>query len=199
MNCETPHYLSLRNTEITPHLETLGRLRLQVFREFPYLYDGTIEDEQHYLRTYAQAPSSLIVLAFAGDEAIGATTCVRLSEAEGAFRQCFDEAGIPAESICYFGESVLLPGYRGRGIGKIFCQKRLEHAKALGATTAAFCAVDRQENHPLRPAGYRPLDEFWKSLGFLKHPELKAEFAWKELCEATESSKPLTFWLKPLN
>jgi GNAT superfamily N-acetyltransferase len=197
VNYAPPHYLSLRNTEIIPHLETLGRLRLQVFREFPYLYDGTIEDEQDYLRTYALAPSSLIALAFVGDEAIGATTCVRLSEAEGAFRQCFDEAGIPAESICYFGESVLLPSFRGRGIGKAFCQKRLEHAKALGCTTAAFCAVDREENHPLRPEGYRPLDEFWRSQGFMKYPELKAEFTWKEVCEDSETPKTLTFWLKP--
>lgn len=198
MNFEPPHYLSLRNTEIVPHLETLGRLRLQVFREFPYLYDGTMEDEQHYLRAYATAPSSLIVLAFAGGEAIGATTCVRMSDADGAFRGCFDEAGISTEAICYFGESVLLPGFRGRGIGKTFFQRRLEHAKNLGASTAAFCAVDRPERHPMRPTEYRPLDEFWKSLGFMKHPELQAQFTWKEVGESIESPKTLTFWLKPL-
>lgn len=157
-----------------------------------------MEDELHYLRTYSAAPSSLVVLAFAGEEAIGATTCVRMSDADEAFRGCFDEAGISTEGICYFGESILLPGYRGRGIGKTFFHQRLEHARNLGSTTAAFCAVDRPESHPLRPAEYRPLDEFWKAFGFLKHPELQAQFAWKEVGEDVESPKTLTFWLKPL-
>ena len=58
--------------------------------------------------------------------------------------------------------------------------------------------MDRQENHPLRPEGYGTLDEFWRSQGFMKHPELKAEFAWKEVCEDSETPKTLTFWLKPL-
>lgn len=157
-----------------------------------------MEDELHYLRTYSAAPSSLVVLAFAGEVAIGATTCVRMSDADGAFRECFDEAGISTEGICYFGESILLPDYRGRGIGKTFFHRRLEHARSLGTTTAAFCAVDRPESHPLCPAEYRPLDEFWKSFGFLKHPELQAQFTWKEVGEDVESPKTLTFWLKQL-
>lgn len=27
-------------------------------------------------------------------------------------------------------------------------------------------------DHPLRPAGYRLLDDFWRSQGYVKHPEL---------------------------
>jgi len=59
-----------------------------------------------------------------------------------------------------------------------------------------FCAVDRPDDHPLRPAGYRPLDEFWTSLGYQRRPELRATFVWKEIGEATESPKHLTFWTK---
>jgi hypothetical protein len=56
--------------------------------------------------------------------------------------------------------------------------------------------VDRPADHPLRPAGYRPLDEFWRSQGYTKHPELQATFVWKEIGEEIESPKTLTFWTK---
>ena len=36
-------------------LPELARLRIIVFRAFPYLYDGTLDYEQRYLRTYAEA------------------------------------------------------------------------------------------------------------------------------------------------
>jgi hypothetical protein len=52
--------------------------------------------------------------------------------------------------------------------------------------------------HPLRPVGYRPLDDFWQSQGYTKHPELQATFIWKEIGEPAESPKTLTFWLKNL-
>jgi GNAT superfamily N-acetyltransferase len=121
-----------------------------------------------------------------------------MNEGDASFRSCFEKVSLPTENICYFGESVLLPQYRGHGIGKVFFQKRLEHARQLRSTTAAFCSVDRPINHPLRPADYRPLDGFWESLGFQKHPELQAHFVWKEVGEVTESQKTLTFWLKSL-
>lgn len=66
----------------------------------------------------------------------------------------------------------------------------------LGLKYSAFCAVDREPHHPQRPVEYRQLDEFWKSQGYVKHPELQATFVWKEIGEETESPKTLTFWLK---
>jgi len=190
---------SLRSREILSRLHEIGSLRLRVFREYPYLYDGTPDEETGYLSTYALAPSSLVILAMDKTQAVGATTCLRMSDGDAAFRARFEQSEYDISSICYFGESVLLPAYRGRGIGKNFFQLREAHAKLLGCRIAAFCAVDRPVNHPQRPADYRPLDGFWQSLGYEKHPELQATFVWKEMQEAHESPKTLTFWLKTLS
>ncbi|UTA50179.1 hypothetical protein MSS93_10440 [Deinococcus radiodurans] len=46
-----------------PVLGEVARLRLSLFREFPYLYDGTEEAEAAHLQTYVQAPGALLVLA----------------------------------------------------------------------------------------------------------------------------------------
>jgi len=192
------HFLPLHSHDILSWTDTIGALRLQVFREYPYLYEGTPEEERHYLATYAQAPSSLIVLAMDGDQAVGATTCVRMNEGDPSFRACFERAGLETSAICYLGESVLLPAYRGSGIGKIFFQHRENHARELGCSMTAFCAVDRPADHPQRPAGYRPLDSFWQAQGYEKRPDLQATFVWKEIHEAAESPKTLTFWTKAL-
>lgn len=125
-------------------MDALGCLRRRIFHDYPYLYEGTAEEEREYLSTYVSAPSSLVVLAIAKEEIIGATTCVKMSEGDTSFRSCFVNVSLPIENICYLGESVLLPKYRGRGIGKVFFQKRLEHARQLGSTTAAFCSVNRR-------------------------------------------------------
>lgn len=192
-------FLALRGSTFLPYLEPVGALRLSVFHEYPYLYQGTMEEEHNYLRTYANAESSLVVLALDSGKVVGATTCLAMTEGDLSFRTCFENKGWDLGQICYFGESVLLPQYRGQGAGKVFCQERLAHATQLGAKWAAFCAVDRPIDHPSRPPEYRPLDSFWKAQGFQKHPELQATFVWKEIGEAIESPKTLTFWLRELS
>ena len=41
----------LHGAAIAPYIDDLARLRLSVFREFPYLYDGTPEYEADHLAT----------------------------------------------------------------------------------------------------------------------------------------------------
>lgn len=190
--------INFHGSELERRLDALGRLRIEVFREYPYLYDGSLEYEREYLKTYCRTDRSLVVLVFDGGEVVGATTCLPLADEGPEFQEAFLKAGYDLSGICYFGESILLPAYRGRGIGKEFFRRREEHARRLGLRIAAFCAVDRPPDHPRRPAGYEPLDAMWKKQGYTKHPELRATFVWKEIGEAAESPKTLTFWLKEM-
>lgn len=45
----------LTGTDMVPALDALARLRIAVFRDWPYLYDGTIEYERRYLNRNAGA------------------------------------------------------------------------------------------------------------------------------------------------
>lgn len=185
--------------ELAPHLDALGELRIRVFREYPYLYDGSLAYEREYLGIYTRTPRSLVVLAFDGERVVGATTCLPMVDEGPEFQAAFVRAGgYDLNDLCYFGESILLPEYRGQGAGKEFFVRREAHARSLGTKIATFCAVDRPETHPLRPPGYRPLDAFWSVQGYTKHPELQATFVWKETGEEAEFPKTLTFWLKHL-
>lgn len=181
------------------HIAELARLRIEVFREFPYLYDGSMEYESAYLRTYVQSPNSVIVVAFDKGQAVGASTALPLQHETAAVQRPFVEHGMDPRAVFYLGESVLLRHYRGRGIGVRFFEEREAHARSVGRFAwAAFCAVQRPAQHPRRPAGYVPLDRFWNNRGYRCHPELHTSFRWRDLDEAAVSDKPMVFWLKAL-
>lgn len=189
--------LELQGEQIDPWLDDLGRIRIEVFREFPYLYDGDLNYERRYLGRYRDAANALVVAAInSTGEMVGATTCLPMSEEESEFRQPLVDAGLDVDGIFYLGESVLLPAWRGRGIGKMFFDRREAHARRLGYHTTCFCAVERAVDHPARPEDYRPLDGFWQSRGYRKHPGLQARFPWKELGAEEESEQVLTYWIR---
>lgn len=185
--------------EISPYLDDLARLRIKVFRSFPYLYDGDEDYERRYLETYARSPGSLFVLAKDGDDVIGAATGIPMADETDAFKNPFIEQGFDPADIFYFGESVLLPDYRGQGVGVAFFDHREDVARQSGGFThCCFCAVERPDDHPLKPADYKPLNEFWNNRGYRKVPELQTTYSWKDVGDASETAKPMTFWIKRL-
>ena len=154
--------------------------------------------ERDYLRTYSDNPDSLFVIARAGGEVIGLSTGIPLQAETEEVKAPFLAEGIDPATVFYFGESVLLPDWRGRGLGVRFFEERERYARSLpGIRHAAFCAVDRPAAHPARPADYVPLDSFWTKRGFAK-TALRTGFTWKEIGEAEASPKQLTFWMKAL-
>lgn len=185
--------------EITPAIQDIARLRIRVFREWPYIYDGSQENEAEYLGHFAKSEDACVGLAIDDGEVIGATTAEPMPDTHEDFRKPFTEAGIPTDKIFYFGESVLLSEHRGRGIGHAFFDLREQAAKDWGATLTAFCAVQRPDDHPLKPDTYRPLDNFWRSRGYQSREDLICHFPWKDLNEAEERYKPLMFWTRKLS
>lgn len=188
-----------RGGEVDPHLAAVARLRIAVFRAFPYLYDGDSAYEERYLATYARTPRSVFVLARDGTRAVGASTGIPLVDDGDAFQQPFRARGIDVDRVFYFGESVLLPEYRGQGIGHAFFDAREAHARALGGFAwTAFAAVDRDRDDPRRPPQHRDNDAFWRKRGYERQSGMTMRLAWRELGDADETEKPLTFWLRAL-
>ncbi len=181
------------------YVPDLARLRITVFREFPYLYDGTPAYEERYLQTYLDCPESVVVLALDAGQVIGASTGLPLEHETEAFKRPFVAAGLAPAQIFYCGESVLLPAYRGRGLYRQFFGGREDHARALGRfERMALCAVERAPDHPRRPADYRPLDAVWQHFGYARRSDLATSFDWKDLDEERDSPKRMVFWEKPL-
>ena len=190
-------YRQLSGRAALSYVAELGSLRIRVFREFPYLYDGDMAYEKKYLESYFSCPQSIVVMAIDGGRTVGATTGMPLTDAETEWQAPFDAHGIPKAKVFYFGESVLLPEYRGQGVGQAFFDYREAFAASLPQiATTAFCAVKRAADDPRRPTGYRPLDNFWGKRGYHKVPELTTSFHWKEVDEVSASAKTMEFWLR---
>lgn len=189
----------LRHQEIASHLDALAGLRIRVFREWPYLYDGNLQYEREYLQTYVDSMRSLAFLVFDGGDVVGATTALPLADEEAEFRQPLAQAGYDPEKMFYFGESLLLPEYRGCGLGHRFFDEREAWARHLGGYShTCFCAVQRPDNHPARRAGYRPLHAFWENRGYRRRDSVTARYRWQDVGDNDETYKTLVFWIREL-
>lgn len=180
-------------------LEPLAGLRIEIFRGWPYLYDGTPESESRYLAKFAAAEGSVLVAAFDGDALVGASTGLPLAAEHAELAAPFVALGRPLERLFYGAETVLRPAYRGRGLYRRFFEAREAHARSLeGFEHLVFCGVVRPDDHPLRPAGAVPLDAVWAHFGYRRIEGAVASFPWKDVGQDRETAKPMQFWGKPL-
>jgi len=190
----------LTGAEIARRHDDFARLRITIFRDWPYLYDGDMESERDYLDVYTASPSALLYIVLDGDRVVGAATAVPLDDEDEALRAPFLKAGFDTSRIFYFGEAVLLPEYRGRGLYRRLFEVREKHARSFGGFhTVAFCGVVRPDDHPLKPADAQPLDDVWRHFGFAPADNLVTQFGWRDVGESEETDKPMRFWLKTLD
>lgn len=189
---------ALTGAALITALPEVARLRIAVFAEWPYLYDGDLAYEETYLQSYRTSTQAIVAGAYAGDQLIGACTGTPLTDHADDFAAAFAHTGLCLAEIFYCAESVLLQAYRGQGIGHQFFDLREAQARKLGFTKSCFCAVIRPEGHPARPATYRPLDSFWRKRGYAPLPGVTAFFNWKDQGAAEETPKRLQFWLRDL-
>lgn len=188
----------LTRSEAEAAFDDLARLRIEVFRAYPYLYDGDIDYERRYLSTFMAGEGAVVSAAFEDGRIVGAATASPLAQHFEDFSAPFAARGLPVADFFYFGESVLLPHWRGQGIGVRFFAEREAAASEGGFAACTFCAVVRPADHPLRPPGYVPLDDFWRRRGYRPVDGLTTRFSWRDTGEEAESEKTMQFWMRRL-
>ncbi|QIG46345.1 GNAT family N-acetyltransferase [Nordella sp. HKS 07] len=188
----------LTGARLEKGLDAVVGLRIEVFRAFPYLYEGSLDYERRYLTKLAAAPGAVIVVARDGKRIVGASTGLPLANEHDEFKAPFLAQGFDIATIFYCAESVLSAEYRGRGLGHAFFDSREAQARKLGHSRSTFCAVVRAEDDPRRPADYRPLDGFWTKRQYHPVKGLVTAYRWTEIGAETESEQTLQFWMRDL-
>lgn len=188
----------LTGSELHAALGDLAQLRIAVFAAWPYLYAGSADYERKYLAEFTAAADAVMVAAFDGERIIGAATASPLAAQDDYIRAPFERLGMATDDVFYFGESVLLPEYRGQGLGHAFFDEREAAARRWGAAKASFCGVVRPAEHPARPAGYVPLDGFWSRRGYAPVAGLTGSFPWQEHGAEQETDHPMQYWVRSL-
>lgn len=190
--------MTVSGKDVHRYLDDVAYLRIQIFREFPYLYDGNMDYEKEYLNVYSQSQESLMVLAFHDQKIIGVSTAVPLKDEMVEIQAPFAANHLPINDYFYLGESVLLEPFRGQGIYKYFFSLREEAARMGGYRYATFLAVDRPLDHPLKPLDYQPMDPVWKYFGYELQPHLKTLLAYQQIDSSEPVSNEMMFRLKEL-
>jgi len=188
----------LTGDALAHRLGDLARLRIEVFRDFPYLYDGGVAYEQAYLKRYL-APEACLIAAFDGETVVGAATGTPMAGEADYVTAPFRARGADLAPIFYFGESVLQRRYRGQGIGVAFFDQRERHARSFGRfRRAVFCGVLRAADHPARPADFVPLDAFWLKRGYRPIEGATTRFSWRDIGDKADSEKVMQYWGRSL-
>ena len=99
---------TLPTARIHAAIDALAALRIAVFREWPYLYDGDLDYERGYLAEFAAAPDAVLVIAREGDTIVGAATASPLAAQKEEFLSPFMAHDWDVGRTFYFGESVLV-------------------------------------------------------------------------------------------
>lgn len=188
---------TITGARITEVLDDLARLRAEVFRAWPYLYDGDPENEAEYLRSYRDRPGAILVAALDEGRMVGCATGMPLASHEDARDVPLEALGLAMDRVFYCAESVLLPDCRGQGAGHVFFDRREAHARKNGFSIAMFCGVERPDDHPLRPADARSLAPFWEKRGY-RARDAVIRMTWRDRNENRPSEKTLRVWTKSL-
>lgn len=189
---------ALTGAALAEALPEVARLRIAVFRDWPYLYDGDLAYEEQYLQVYRDAPEAVLVGAYDGVRLVGAATAAPLRDHADAFAAPLAGSGLVLEECYYCAESVLLPQVRGQGIGHRFFDLREAQAHTLGYRDMVFASVVRPEDHPLRPPRARAHDTFWRGRGYAPLEGAIASFSWRDIGESAETAHPLQIWHRRL-
>ena len=189
----------LRGNEILPFIPAIAQLRIDVFREYPYLYEGDLAYEERYLKMYSLSEHAMIVLAKEGDQVIGAITGVPIVESMDEIKELFLEKKLTTAGVYYLGEIVLLKPYRKKKIGFAMYEEFEKTVRKMGSYhQIALCEIDRSSTDPKRPREYTSLDDFWTKQGYVKHPSLITHFSYLEIGNSEETLHPMVFWTKNL-
>ena len=186
--------------EIGAFIEPLGRYRIEIFREFPYLYDGDMEYERTYLSRYLKSEEGFLLL---GQDVSGiacACTGIPLKHEMDEFKAPFIQHGVSVADKFYLGEIMIRKDVRSQGLGTRLMKLALNTIARTGKYQhVVLCTVIRPPHHPLKPAGYQFNDNLWRKVGFSKLTNHQVFFSWKDLGDAHETMKPMNYWIKPVD
>lgn len=182
--CENSNPYSIKlltNQEVTPLLPFVASLRINVFREYPYLYDGNFKEEMDDLEHCAQLPHNAIAIAYHKNTPIGFLYGIPLVEFQSHFENpvidLFKEKNLQPETCYYFADVIILPEHRGNHLTKKLFDVLEAYAQENGYSSASFI-TENHEVHPLKPVDYKSLAPLWTYLQY-KKTGLQSEGSWQ--------------------
>lgn len=186
----------VRGREAEPFFADMARMRLELFRGFPYLYAGNVEYEEAYLKRYFSCPQAHVLLVVAQDAMVGFSTSIPLAHEIPEHRQPYEQCGLDPREHLYLGEAMLDLPHRGQGVLRVFHELHEQAAREGGLRYATLMTVNRPDDHPLRPADYTPMDVLLDHFGYAKIPGCEIRIGWPQIDTGQVEPNVLSVWRK---
>src|ERR1700722_3489588 len=151
--------MTVMGQEITPYVQEITDLALTVYRDYPYLYEGTVDEYYPAIEHYTHSSDGIACLFFNNNQLVGAAIGMPMNEMRDKYKLPLVNAR-PEENfdqLFYLGELLLLKEYRGQGLGKQMYLEFENTVRELAFTKICFCKIDESEQNPLAPENYKSL------------------------------------------
>ena len=199
-NCANVSLKVFKGNEITPYVSDITQLSLQIYREYPYLYEGTEEEYLPFIQRYSESNDGIASILFDDKKLIGVCIGMPLNEMRDNYLGNFSSiTKEELDSLYYLGEFLLLKQYRSQGNGKqMYTSFENEVIKKSLYKTLCFCKIQEFLEHPSQPDNYFSMNNFWKQSEYVAREDLSFNVDWVNVNETTLSPHQLYFWFKPL-
>lgn len=186
---------------IESYIDYISCLRIETFREFPYLYVGELEYEQAYIKSYQSDKQAMLAIARSDGNIAGISTGIPLgsdSEITSDAKEAFKNENI--NDYYYYREVIVHPEYRGLGLTTKLYTAQDAVIRTRGYKFTSILTVVRALDHPLKPKGYQSTDTLWEHLGFFKK-QLRVKYHWPTIQmdgSVKDQDHELELWVKNL-
>lgn len=186
----------LKGDEVIPYLKRLAEIRLLFYRDYPYLYDGTLEEEENYLSTYAHSENTLLVIAKRDEEVVGAILGLPLIESPEENKEAFKDTEVSPAELFYLGDSMVINELKTTDLlDQLYYQFETAVQQFGKYRGIVVCEIERDSNDPKNNC---PYEVTWNKKGFLREPSQVVHFSWKEIGDLDSSDHRMIFWSKLL-
>lgn len=181
------------------YIPSLAKLRVEIFQEYPFLQPLSLDHEMERFKRILPYKETIVIIVFDGPKIVGVSVGLALKDTSLDIQKTFLTHGLEIADYFYFGESVLLKAYRGRGVSHHFFELREKHAKSLKKFKhICFSFIKRPKKDPKRPSDYIDLETFWKKRGYIENSEITLQRTWKDIGASEETTKIFTFWFSTI-
>jgi len=156
---------------ISSYIDSIAEFRINVFKEFPYLYQGNVEGERKYLVNYANDPQATLIVAKVNSKLVGIATGIPLNASLHLLddiRIELSKKSFDPKKFYYCGEMIILEDYRNQGLGAKLYEQQKSQIQCWGFTYFCALTVKRSTTHPLKPKNYIDIKNFLDKIGYKK-------------------------------
>lgn len=174
----------------------IAHMRDTMFKEYPYLYKASSEEE--FLETYFNCPDALLLGVFDGPDIVGFSSSIPLKYEPKELTEPFVTLGHNINDYFYIGVVMIHPSYRGQGLLRSFFEYHEDKARNEGYAFTCFITVKRADDHPCKPVDYKSLDPVWRHFGYELMNDLEVNFAWMRVDTQREMDNAHAVWSKEI-